>query len=67
MHGSKKQPEKLKGILKAKTLRLGSYRLVTDPSQTVIIRPAERSLGDQSVDLARRAGNGFPRISRREI
>lgn len=39
MRGSRKPPEKLRGIPRAGTLRQGSYRLVTDPSQTVIIKP----------------------------
>jgi flagellar biosynthesis/type III secretory pathway protein FliH len=40
MRSFKKAPEKLRGMLKAGTLRQGSYRLVTDPSQTVVIKPA---------------------------
>jgi flagellar biosynthesis/type III secretory pathway protein FliH len=41
MQRSKKQPEKLRSLPKAKTWRLGSYRLITDPAQSVIIKPAE--------------------------
>jgi flagellar biosynthesis/type III secretory pathway protein FliH len=44
MQRSKKPPEKFRSIPKAKTLRLGSYRLVTDPAGTVIIKPPEATL-----------------------
>jgi flagellar assembly protein FliH len=43
MPGTRKPPEKLRTIPKAKTLRLGSYRLVTDPAQSVMIKPVEAS------------------------
>jgi flagellar biosynthesis/type III secretory pathway protein FliH len=44
MRGSKKPPEKLRSIPRARTLRQGSYRLVTDPAQSVVIKPADPSL-----------------------
>jgi flagellar biosynthesis/type III secretory pathway protein FliH len=41
MQGTRKPPEKLRTIPRATTLRLGSYRLVTDPMQTVVIKSPE--------------------------
>jgi flagellar biosynthesis/type III secretory pathway protein FliH len=45
-----KQPEKLRGIPRARTLRQGSYRLVTDPACAVMVKPAH-PVGRRQADL----------------